>query len=63
MKLSVEKIKIATANKQMNFSDLLKLAHVSTLTVARIRAGREVNTRTAGKLAAVLGVDVREILA
>ena len=63
MKLSLEKIKLATARKQMNFSDVLKQAHVSTLTATRIREGRDVNTRTAGKIAAALGVDVAELLA
>jgi len=62
MVLSLEKIKIAAANNQMNFSDLLKLAHVSTVTAGRIREGKEVNTKTAGKLAAALGVKVEAIL-
>lgn len=63
MILSIEKIKIAVANKQMNFTEMLKKAHVSTVTAGRIRAGKEVNTKTAGKLAAALGVDVTELLA
>ena len=62
MKLSLEKIKIATANRCMNFTDMLKQAHISTVTAGRIRNGKEVNTKTAGKLAAVLGVDVRKIM-
>lgn len=62
MKLSIEKIEIFVANKQMNLTDLIKEAHVSTLTFWRIRHGKDVNTKTAGKLAAVLDVDVREIL-
>ncbi len=63
MVLSMEKIKIIVANKRMNLTDMLKEAHVSTVTAGRIRDGKEVNTKTAGKLAAVLGVDVAEIVA
>ena len=62
MILSMEKIKIAAANKQLNFTELLKLAHMSTITARRIKEGKEVNTKTAGKLAAALGVDVTEIM-
>ncbi len=62
MKLSIEKIKIIVANKQMNITDMLKEAHVSTVTAGRIRDGKEVNTKTAGKIAAVLGVSVADLL-
>lgn len=62
MVLSMEKIKLIVANKQMNLTDMLKQAHISTKTAGRIRAGKEVNTKTAGKLAAALGVDVAEIV-
>ena len=62
MVLSIEKIRIAAANKQMNFTEVLKLAHVSTVTAKRIKDGAAVNTKTAGKLAAALGVDVADLL-
>ena len=62
MKLSIEKIKIIVANKQMNITDMLKEAHVSTVTAGRIRDGKEVNTKTVGKIAAVLGVSVADLL-
>ncbi len=62
MILSIEKIKIAAAGKQMTLTELLKLAHMSTVTAKRIKDGCEVQTKTAGKLAAVLGVDVAELL-
>lgn len=63
MVLSIERLRIATARKQMTVAELLKLAHVSTLTWQRIKRNSEVNTKTAGKLAAVLDVDVTELLA
>ena len=62
MILSIQKIRIAAANKQMTFKDLLSTAHVAKATVKRIKDGLQVSTKTAGKLAAVLGVDVAELL-
>lgn len=63
MILSIQQLRIATARKQMTISEVLKLAHVSTLTWQRIRNRANVSVKTAGKLAAVLGVDVTELLA
>ena len=62
MILDIQKIKLALARKQTTFVEILKQAHMSTLTGARINAGLEVQPKTAGKLAAALGVDVTEIL-
>lgn len=62
MILSIEKIRIAAANNRMTLKDLLTAAHVAKATVKRIKDGLQVNTKTAGKLAAVLGVDVAELL-
>lgn len=62
MVLSIEKVKLAAAEKQMNFTDVLKLAHISPVTAKRIHDGFEIQTKTAGKLAAVLGVSVADLL-
>lgn len=62
MILDMQKIKLALARKQLSFLEILKQAHISSITVGRINAGREVQPKTAGKLAAALGVDVTEIL-
>lgn len=63
MKLDYEKIKLACARKCLTIRNVLQKARVSTLTAKRIKDGEEVNTRTAGKLAAALGVDITELLA
>ncbi len=62
MILSIDKVKLATARKQKSFSEVLKLAHISSVTARRINAGYEVQPKTAGKLAAALGVDVEDLL-
>ena len=63
MILDYGKIKLACARKCLTIRNVLQEAHVSTLTAKRIKDGGEVNTKTAGKLAAALGVDVIELLA
>ena len=63
MILDYGKIKLACARKCLTIRNVLQKAHVSTLTAKRIKDGGEVNTKTAGKLAAALGVDVIELLA
>lgn len=63
MILNIRKIMVAGANKQMTFKDILTSAHMAKATAKRIKEGKEVTMRTAGKLAAVLGVDVTELLA
>ncbi len=62
MILSIDKIKLAAAEKKLSFTEVLKLAHVSPITAKRIKDGCEVQTKTAGKLAAVLGVSVADLL-
>ena len=62
MVLDIQKIKLALARKQVSLLEVLKQAHISSITVGRINAGHEVQPKTAGKLAAALGVDVTEIL-
>lgn len=62
MVLDVAKIRLAVARKQMSICEVRKLAHISSVTERRINAGCEVQPKTAGKLAAALGVDVAELL-
>lgn len=62
MVLDIQKILLLTAEKRMNFTDVLKQAHISLRTAQRIRAGQELQTKTAGKLAEALGVRVADLL-
>ena len=62
MKLDFEKIRVICARKCLNMGDVLKAAKMSTFTGKKIRENKEVRTKTAGKLAAALGVDVTEIM-
>lgn len=62
MKLDFEKIRLECARKCLSMRDVLHRANMSTVTAKRIKSGLEVNPKTAGKLAAALGVDVTEIL-
>lgn len=62
MILDYGKIKLACARKCFTIRNALQAAHISSLTAKRIKDGMEVNTKTAGKLAAALGVDVAELL-
>ena len=39
MVLSIEKIKLETARKQKSIAEVLKLAHISSVTARRINAG------------------------
>lgn len=62
MLLDIEKIRIACARKKASLTEIIKKAHVSTLSAQRMRKGQNVTTKTAGKLAEALGVDVTEIM-
>ena len=62
MVLNYAKIEAAGANKQMSMKDIYKKAHMARATLERIRDGNSVTMRTAGKLAAVLEVNVTELL-
>lgn len=62
MLLDMVKIKLVAARRVLTMEELKKLAHLSTGTIRRINTGREVQPKTAGKLAAALGVDVAELL-
>ena len=62
MRLSIRRIEVFIAEKLMTLGEFCKTAHISQRTIANIKKGRLVQTKTAGKLAAALGVDVRDIL-
>lgn len=63
MVIDIKKVQVILARKQLAMTQFFKEAHFSAATVKRIKSGYEVNTKTAGKLAAALGVDVAELLA
>ncbi len=62
MILNFSKIEAAGANKQMSMKDIYKKAHMARATLERIRNGNAVTMKTAGKLAAVLEVNVTDLL-
>lgn len=62
MVLSIERIMVAGADKQMSLKEVLTKAHMARATAKRIKNGEEVTMKTAGKLAAVLGVSVADLL-
>ena len=62
MVLNYAKIETAGANKQMTMKDIYKKGHIARATLERIRDGNSVTMKTAGKLAAVLEVNVTELL-
>ncbi len=62
MVLNYTKIEAAGANKRMTMKEVYKKARMARATLERIRNGNEVTMKTAGKLAAVLEVNVTELL-
>lgn len=62
MILSIEKIMIAGADKQMTLKDVLREAHMAKATIKKIKDGKEVTMRTAGKLSEVLEVSVLDLV-
>ena len=56
------KLRNAIARRCFSMRAFLREAHMSSATVKRIREGGKVNTRTVGRLASVLGVDVEDLL-
>ena len=63
MILDYRKIEIACSRKCFTIKELLKEAKISSFTITRIKRGKLLQCKTAGKLAAALGVDVAELLA
>lgn len=62
MELSREKVDIAMARKKMTVTNLAEAYGVSRARMNVILNSRNISTICAGKLAAVLDVDVTEIL-
>ena len=63
MVIDIKKLQIVLVRKQLRMTQFFKDAHISSVTVKRIKSGCEVTTKTAGKLAAALGCDITELLA
>lgn len=61
MKIQKEKLELAMARACMNARDLQKEG-LSSVTVCRAFRGESVTTKTVGKIARALGVDVTELL-
>lgn len=62
MVLSRRKMEIAMARAQLNLSEFVIESQIPYSTVKNALYGRSVKPRTAGLIAAALGVDVTEIL-
>ncbi len=62
MILSIEKIQLNCARRCKTFSKAFQEARISTTTMQRIRAGKDVNPKVAGRLAVALGCDPAELL-
>lgn len=62
MTVDKEKVNIILARKQLTAAELCKIAGFSRNRFYAIVNSKKVNPRTAGKIAATLGVDVTEII-
>ncbi len=62
MKLNIQKVMVAGAEKKMNFTDIAKAACLAPQTVFRIKKNQPIHMKTAGKIAEVLGVSVTELM-
>lgn len=60
MKINVSKLEEAMARRCLNSKELQGAASLTT--IQRIRSGQEIRTKTAGKIAKALDVDVSELL-
>lgn len=61
MKLNAEKISIILANQCKSATDL-RATGMAPTTISKIMRGGEIRCKTAGRLAAALGVPVEELL-
>ena len=61
MKISIDKLNFTLAEQCKCASDL-RLVSFSPATITRIRQGREVSTKTAGKLAKALNVPLERLI-
>ncbi len=64
MKIDIEKLNIAQANKCLTNKDLCRVAKVGHVTLIEIKNGsrKSPNLKTIGKLAKALNVDVADLL-
>ncbi len=62
MKINVNKLSIAMARAETNFSELANSSNVSRPTLSYIKNGKSCRPDVAAKIAAALGVDVTEII-
>ncbi len=62
MILDFEKMLLIMARQTKTKQDIQKQAKISNSTLKRIQDGEAVGTKTAGKLAKTLGVDVTDLL-
>ncbi len=62
MQLSMEKIKILQARRQMTQKEVSEVSGISRTTLHRAMCGYECNPVIAGKIAQALEVDITEIL-
>lgn len=62
LKVNKMKLKIAMARSKMNASDLSKKALMPLSTVSSVISGSNARSKTLGKIAAALDVDVTEII-
>jgi hypothetical protein len=60
--LSIEKIRLNCARQCRTFTETLKEARIATGTAQRIKAGKNITPKVAGKLAAALECDPAELL-
>lgn len=60
--LDLKKVNLALARNCLNKSDLPEVSGVPYTTIANVFAGKGTTTKTAGKIARALGVDVTEII-
>jgi transcriptional regulator with XRE-family HTH domain len=62
MKVDEKKIEMYMARQYMRKQDLARLSGLSSSTITKVLAGREVTARSAGLIAKGLGLEVEEIL-
>ncbi len=62
MKINVNKLSIAMARTEMNFSELANKSKVSRPTLSYIKNGKSCRPDVAAEIAGALGVDVTEII-
>lgn len=62
MKIDKRKLEIAMANKCFSGKELSRRTGIAESTIARIRRGDSISTKTIGTIAKALDVDVTEII-